>query len=64
MKVCSVPETTELPDLGPPCPVREPAAAPRSGTLVTVADARSLRERSEERDPVPDSRTRSDERPG
>jgi hypothetical protein len=39
MKVCSVPETTELPDLGPPCPVREPAAAPRSGTLVTVADA-------------------------
>jgi hypothetical protein len=62
MNVCSVPETTELPDLDPPCPEPEPAAAPQSGALVTVAEARSLRERSEARDPVPDSRTRSDER--
>ena len=29
MKVRSVPETTELPDLDPPVPEPEPAAAPR-----------------------------------
>jgi len=62
MKVRSVPETTELPGLDPPCPEPESAAAPRSGALVTAADARNLRERSEVRDLLPDPRTRSDKR--
>jgi hypothetical protein len=43
-------------------PVPEPAAAQRSGALVTVAARGSLRERSEARDLVPDSRTRSNKR--
>jgi hypothetical protein len=62
MKVRSVPETTELPDLDPPVPEPEPAAAPRTGALVIAADARNLRERSEARNLLPDARTRSDKR--
>jgi hypothetical protein len=60
MKVRSLPETTELPGLDSPYPEPEPVAAPRSGALVTVADARNLRERSEGRAAL--SRVRRDDR--
>ena len=59
MKDRNDPGTEEL-CLGVP---KAPANAdPERSALLTVADARSPRERSEARDPVPDSRTRSDER--
>jgi hypothetical protein len=56
MKTRSIPETAELPDLDPRFPEPEPAAAPRSGALVKVADARSLRDRSQAGDLLPDPR--------
>jgi hypothetical protein len=59
MKDRNDPGTEEL-CLGVP---KAPANAdPERSALVTVADTRSLRERSEDRDPVLDPRTRSDER--